>query len=160
GYSPVSMGSAVRVQSAFELLDRQIAGGNHADISGAFLRAAGQFQQAPTLLAAQASLRSLSGELHAASAAMTFDAIDASSAALSDRFDNLLDKDAGLGIWTDNLLLSGGMTRTGFEGVDFQLDGWLVGNDCSIGSTGVAGFAFGQSRGQQRLNRGFDRDSS
>lgn len=160
GYSPVSMGSAVRVQSAFELLDRQIAGGNHADISGAFLRAAGQFQQAPTLLAAQASLRSLSGELHAASAAMTFDAIDASSAALSDRFDNLLDKDAGLGIWTDNLLLSGGMTRTGFEGVDFQLDGWLVGNDRSIGSTGVAGFAFGQSRGQQRLNRGFDRDSS
>lgn len=159
-YTPASMGSAVRVQSAFELLDRQIAGGNQADVSGDFLRSAGQFQQAPTLLAAQASLRSLSGELHAVSAAMTFQAIEASSRALSDRFDNLLDKGAGVGTWTDSLSFGGGMARTGFEGVDFQLDGWLVGNDRSIGSTGVAGFAFGQSRGQQRLNRGFDHDIS
>lgn len=159
-YTPASMGSAVRVQSAFDLLDRQIAAGNLAGVSGDFLRSAGQFQQAPTLLAAQASLQSLSGELHAVSAAMTFQAIDASSRALSDRFDSLLDKGAGVGMWTHNLSLGGGMARAGFEGVDFQLDGWLVGSDRSIGSTGVAGFAFGQSRGQQWLNRGFDHDTS
>jgi fibronectin-binding autotransporter adhesin len=159
-YTPVSMSSAVRVQSTFEQLDRELAAGDSPGVSGDFLRSAGQFQQAPSLLAAQASLQSLSGELHAVSAAMTFEAIDASSRALSDRFDSLLDKGAGVGTWTHNLSLGGGMARAGFEGVDFQLDGWLIGSDRSIGSSGVAGFAFGQSRGQQRLNRGFDRQTS
>ncbi len=158
GYTPASMGSAVRVQSTFELLDQKIAAGNLAAVPGDFLRSAGQFQQAPTLLAAQASLQSLSGELHAVSAAMTFQAIDASSRALSDHFDSLLEG-TSVGMWTHDLDLGGGMARAGFGGVDFQLDGWLVGSDRSIGSTGVAGFALGQSRGQQRLNGGFDHNT-
>jgi fibronectin-binding autotransporter adhesin len=159
-YTPVTMGSAVRVQGTFAQLDQKIAAGDLSGVPGEFLRSAGQFQQAPTLLAAQASLQSLSGELHAASAAMTLEAIDASSRALSDRFDSLLDKGTGVGMWTHNLSLGGGMARAGFDGVHFQLDGWLVGSDRSIGSSGVAGFAFGQSRGQQRLDRSFDHDTS
>ena len=145
---------------AFEQLNVKIATGKLAGVSGDFVRAAGQFQQAPTLQAAQASLQSLSGQLHAASAAMTFKAIDVSSRALSDRFDNLLDKGNGFGMWMRNLNVGGEMARAGFDGVGFQLNGWLVGSDRRIGHSGVAGYAFGQSRGQQRLDQGFDRDNS
>lgn len=159
-YTPASFGSARRVQGAFEQLDDKIAAGNLADVSGDFLQAAGQFQQAPTLQAAQASLQSLSGQLHAANAAMTLETIDASSRALSDRFDNLLDKGAGFGMWTHDLGMGGDMIRAGFSSVGFQLNGWLVGNDRRIGSSGVAGYAFGQSRGQQRLHQGYDHDRS
>jgi len=159
-YTPASFGSARRVQGAFEQLDARISAGKLASVSSDFVRAAGQFQQAPTLQAAQASLQSLSGQLHAASAAMTFQAIDAYSRALSDRFDNLLDKGAGFGMWTGNLSVGGDMARAGFDGVGFRLNGWLVGSDRQIGHSGVAGFAFGRSQGQQRLDRSVDHDSS
>jgi fibronectin-binding autotransporter adhesin len=159
-YTPASFGSAQRVQGAFEQLNDKVAAGNLAGVSGDFVRAAGQFQQAPTLQAAQASLQSLSGELHAASAAMTFEAIDASSRALSDRFDNLLDKGTGFGMWTHDLSVGGDMARAGFNSVGFQLNGWLVGNDRQIGRSGVAGYAFGQSRSQQRQEQSFGHDNS
>ncbi len=159
-YTPVSFGSAQRVQGAFEQLDSKLAAGNLSGVSSDFVRAAGQFQQTSSLQAAQASLQSLSGQLHAASAAMTFEAIDASSRALSDRFDHLLDKGTGFGMWTHNLSVGGDMARAGFDGVGFQLNGWLVGSDRQVGHSGVAGFAFGQSQGQQRLNRSLDHDNS
>lgn len=159
-YTPASMGSAVRVQGAFVQLDQKIAAGNLSGVSGSFLTAAGQFQHAPTLLAAQASLRSLSGQLHTVSAAMTFEAINASSRALSDRFDTLYDKGTGQGMWTHSLSISGDMARAGFDGVGFQLNGWLIGSDRRVGRSGVAGYAFGQSRGLQRLDHSVDHDDS
>jgi fibronectin-binding autotransporter adhesin len=159
-YTLASMGSAQRVQGAFEQLNASIADGNLSEVSGDFVQAAGQFQQSPTLQAAQASLQSLSGQLHAASAAMTFQAIDVSSRVLSDRFDHLLDKGDGFGMWTHDLNVGGDMARAGFDNVGFQLNGWLVGSDRQIGHAGVAGYAFGQSRGQQRLDQGFDHDNS
>ncbi len=159
-YTPASMGSAVRVQGAFNQLDDKIASSNLAGVSGEFLKAAGEFQQAPTLLAAQASLQSLSGQLHAASAAMTFQAIDASDRLLSDRLDSLLDRGAAAGVWTHDLRIGGDMARPGYGGVGFQQDGWLVGSDRKMGQSGMAGFAFGQSRGQQQLDRSFDHQRS
>lgn len=158
-YTATSMGSAQRVQGAFELLNADIAAGKLPGVSGDFLRAAGQFQRSPSLLAAQASLQSLSGQLHATSASMTFKAIDASSRALSDRFDNLLGRNTGFGTWAHNLSIGGDMARAGFDDVGFQLNGWLIGSDRQIGHSGVAGYAFGQSRGQQRLNQGLDHDN-
>lgn len=166
GYTAASMGSAQRVQGAFEQLNSRIATNDLDGVSNDFVRAAGQFQQARNPESAQASLRSLSGQLHAASAAMTFKAIDASSRALSDRFDQLLDGDGslvggnGFGMWVQNLRVGGDMGRAGFDNVGFQLDGWLAGSDRRIGQTGVAGYAFGRSRGQQRLARQFDHDNS
>jgi fibronectin-binding autotransporter adhesin len=159
-YTPASRGSAIRVQGAFQQLDNKMAAGGLSGVSADFLRNAGQFQQAPDLQSAQASLRSLSGQLHATSAAMTLKAIDASSRALSDRFQNLLGQGIGVGTWMQNQRVGGDMTRTGFDGVDYQLNGWLVGNDRRVGSSGVAGFAFGQSQGGQWTNRGIDRDST
>lgn len=159
-YTPTSFSSAQRVQGAFTQLNSKIATGNVASVSSDFVQAAGQFQQAPTLQAAQASLQSLSGQLYAASAAMTFEAIDASGRALSDHFDNVLGKKTGFGAWTQNLNVGGDMGRTGYDGVGFQLNGWLVGNDRQVGSSGVAGFAFGQSQGQQQLDQSYDHNRS
>ena len=163
-YTPASMGSAQRVQGAFEQLNARIAAGNLSGVSDGFLRSAGQFQLAPSLQAAQTSLQSLSGQLHAVSAAMTFTTIDASSRALSDRFDDLLGngnaRDTGFGTWMQNLNAGGNMARAGFDGVGYQLNGWMVGGDRQLGRSGVAGYAFSQSRGQQHLQRGFDYDNS
>ncbi|MGN6226889.1 MAG: autotransporter outer membrane beta-barrel domain-containing protein [Dyella sp.] len=159
-YTPASMGSAVRVQGAFDLLDQKIASGKLDGVPSEFVKSAGQFQQAPDLLAAQASLESLSGELHAVSSAMTFEAIDASNRAVSEHFDKLVGTGTNKGTWTQNLSLGGDMARPGFSGVDFQLSGWLVGNDRSIGETGVSGFAFGQSQGLQRMSGRIDHDTS
>lgn len=180
-FTPASFASARRVQAAFTQLDSQVAVGGANTVTGAstgtsastvasngtseqastaFLAAAGQFQQAPSLEAAQSSLQSLSGELHAASAAMTFEAIDASSRAMSDHFDDLLGKELGVGMWTQNLSVGGGMARTGYDGIGFQLNGWMVGSDRQVGSSGVAGFAFGQSQGLQQLDQSADRNRS
>jgi autotransporter-associated beta strand protein len=159
-YTPASLGSAQRVQGAFTQLDNNLAATGTPAAPTEFVQAAGQFQQAPNLQAAQASLRSLSGQLHAASAAMTFEAIDASSRALADHFDDLLGKNAVYGTWMHNLSVGGDMGRAGYDGVGFQLNGWLVGNDMKIGSSGVAGFAFGQSRGQQQLDQSYDHNRS
>ena len=159
-YTPASMGSAVRVQGAFQQLNEKIASSGTSGISADFLRSAGQFQQAPDLQAAQASLRSLSGELHAISAAITLKAIDASSRALSDRFVSLLDQRVVAGAWLKTQSVGGDMGRSGFDGIDYQLNGWLVGNDRRVGDSGVAGFALGHSRGAQWLNLGADRDNT
>jgi len=159
-YTPASFGSAQRVQGAFTQLDSKIAAGHLSEVSSDFVHAAGEFQQAPTLQAAQASLQSLSGQLHAASAAMTFESIDASSRALADHFDDLLGGSTGSGMWTRNLNVGGGMARAGYDGIGFQLNGWLVGSDRKIGASGVAGYAFGQSQGQQRLDQAYDRNRS
>lgn len=159
-YTPLSYRSAQRVQGAFTELDGKLANGDRSGVSNDFVRAAGEFQQAPTLQAAQASLRSLSGQLHAASAAMTFQAIDASTQAMADHFDDLLGKRSAYGTWSQNLHVGGDMGRAGYDGVGFQLNGWLVGSDRQIGSSGVAGFAFGQSQGRQQLDRSFDHNSS
>jgi fibronectin-binding autotransporter adhesin len=127
GYTPASMGAAERVQGAFEQLNQMIATDSLDGVSGDFLHSAGQFQQAPSIEAAQASLRSLSGQLHTASAAMTFRAIDAGNQALSDRLDGLRDGSAAVGMWTRQLGGSGDMERSGFDGVGFQLKKLLVG---------------------------------
>lgn len=159
-YTPVSMGSAVRVQGAFEQLDRQLAAGDLSAIPDGFLHAAGQFQQARGLVAAQASLRSLSGQLHATAATMTFMAIDAADRALSDRFDTLLGNEAASGMWTRTLDGSGDIGGASFDSVGFQRSGWLAGNDLRIGRSGVAGFTFGRSRGSQWLGHGAAFDDS
>jgi fibronectin-binding autotransporter adhesin len=76
------------------------------------------------------------------------------------RFDSLLDARKGSGMWMNNLSVGGNMARSGFDGVGYQLNGWLVGSDNLVGEHGVTGFAFGQSRGMQQLDNRFDRNRS
>src|SRR5690606_12821238 len=129
GYTPASMAAAERVQGAFEQINDRFSTNSLAGMPGDFLLAAGRFQRAPTIEAAQASLRSLSGELHATAAAMSLRAIDMGNQALSEHLDQMREGRAGIGMWTQRLDSRGAMWRSGFDGVGFPLGGWLVGND-------------------------------
>jgi autotransporter-associated beta strand protein len=160
-YSASSYNSAQRVEGAFDQLDRQLvsSGAGTASATSGFVAGAAHLQQATTLSSASQSLESLSGQLHAASAAMTFEAIDAGTRALSDRFDRLLDSN-GTGGWTQDLGYHGDLARSGYANVGVDLSGTLVGQDMRIGSNGVAGFALSQSRGLGRLAETADQGRS
>jgi autotransporter-associated beta strand protein len=161
-YTAASFGTAQRVQSAFDQLNSQLgqaAPAGMAPASASFIQGAGSLQHASSVAAVQASLQSLSGQLHAASAAMTFEAIDAGTRALSDRFDSLLDAPKAGG-WTQGLGYHGGMSRSGYGNVGYDLSGSLVGQDYRIGSNGFAGYALSQSQGLGRLNESADQGHS
>ena len=90
---------------------------------------------------------------------MTFEAIDAGTRALSDRFDSLLDTPQAGG-WTQNLGYHGGMSRSGYDNVGYDLSGSLVGQDYRVGGNGIAGYALSQSQGLGRLAESADQGRS
>jgi len=145
--TPVAMASAVRVESAFDRIDSQRADAGASSqpgaISNAFIGLAGSLQAAADERVARASLQSLSGEVHAAADAMTFDAIDAQRRTLSGRFGRLVDVPAMTGEWFQSLAGGGnGMPAAG----SFEMSGWLLGSDRRVGNQASAGIAFGETR--------------
>jgi len=162
-YTAASYGAAQRVDGAFGQINAQLGSGTSASgatpIATAFVVGAANLQQSGSLATTQRSLESLSGQLHAASAAMTFEAIDAGTRALSDRFDSLLDVPKAGG-WMQNLGYHGGMSRSGYSNVGYDLSGALVGQDYRIGSNGIAGYALSQSQGLGRLAESADQGHS
>jgi autotransporter-associated beta strand protein len=161
-YTPASFGAAQRVQTAFDQINTQLGPAAPTGItpaSSGFIQGAGSLQHSSSLASVQDSLQSLSGQLHAASAAMTLEAIDAGTRALSDRFDNLLDHPQAGG-WTQNLGYHGDLSRSGYSNVGVDLSGWLVGQDYRIGGNGVAGYAISQSQGLGRLADSADQGRS
>lgn len=159
-YTAASTASAARVENAMDAIDSQIANGSAGAIGGSFIAAAGDFQRAPTLQAAERSLKSLSGELHATADAMTYEGIDASRRALSSRFDVLGERPLLGGMWQSNLEQSGGMARAGFSGFDYDLSGQMTGIDLRLGEHGVLGIASSRTQGSGWLDEGNDRSRS
>lgn len=160
-FTAASAGAAVRVDGAFDTINAQFGAGGASSgpVPVSFIDGAGRLQQSSSTAVLQRSLQSLSGELHAASAAMTFEAIDAGTRVLSDRFENLLDAPQA-GSWVQGLGYHGGMSRSGYSAVDYDLGGTLVGQDYRVGNGGVAGFALSQSQGLGRLAESADQGRS
>lgn len=158
-YTAASMNSAERVQGAFEQINHSMATDALAGVSSDFLHAAGNFQRAPSIEAAQASLRSLAGQMHAASAAITFRAIDEGNQAFSDHLERAR-ASRKAGMWTQRMRGDGLLARDGFDGIGFRSNGWMVGQDYRFGDSGLAGFAFGQGVGSQQLRNGGENDFS
>jgi len=160
-YSVASYGAAQRVDAAIGQINTQLAGAAAAGTSlpSGFVAGAATLQQTATLANLQPSLESLSGQLHAASAAMTFEAIDAGTRALSQRFEQLLDTPRS-GAWAQGLGYHGDMSRSGYGNVGYDLSGWLVGQDLRLDGGGVAGFAVSRSRGLGRLAESADQGRS
>lgn len=152
--SPASAGAAVRVQDGFDTLDSKISDG--ATPAPGVLEGAGAIQHAATVASARATLQSLSGQLHAASAAMLFDSIDANGRALSSRFAGLLDGSVQPGAWFGNPDWRGNLQRAGYSGATFRSDGGIVGADFRIGAHGLLGYAAGESRGYGQLDASWD----
>ena len=160
--STITQVSAQRVESAMTAIDGQLGGIAPAGIGSAFIEAAGALQQSSSIANADVSLRSLSGELHAASTAMTFDAIDAGRRALNARVDALAHAPSAAGGWYRDLSSSGTLAQSGYDSVGIDASGEMIGNDWRIGDA-VLGIAmnrldqsswlseFGdRSRGRQR----------
>ncbi|MBE1159947.1 autotransporter serine protease [Dyella acidiphila] len=166
-YSAATFAAAERVQGAFNTINSAIQNGASAQaLPGSFVNGAANLQQTSSVAAMQQSLNSLSGQMYAASAAMTFEAIDADTRALSDRFDNLLDHPQQLALnkfqsWSQNLGYQGSLSRSGFDSLGFQLNGAMIGGDRGIGNGGIVGYAISQSQGlgnlEQSADQGFSR---
>ncbi|MDH5824813.1 S8 family serine peptidase [Luteimonas sp. RD2P54] len=162
GMTVSSLDSAVRLENAFRRIDAQLPGEGADDLpaDNGLIRAAGQIQQVQTASAFTTMLDSLSGKAHAAASAMTFDSIDLNRRALSSRFGELAGRPAAGGEWTQAL---GGAGSGSFAGGDYQMDGWMLGNDYRLGGSGVAGLAFGQTRADSAVpgaaERGRDRQA-
>jgi len=160
-YTPASFAAAQRVDAAFNQLNTQASqgGASAAPTPSSFASGAASLQQTATANALQQSLGSLSGQLHAASAAMTFEAMDAGTRALSGRFDQLADT-TRVGGWTQTLDGYGSLSRSGFAPVGYDLSGWMVGQDHRLGANGVVGFAVSQSQNLGRLDEFADQGTS
>ncbi|MFK2854333.1 S8 family serine peptidase [Dyella humi] len=167
-YSAATYAAATQLQSAFNTINSAITSGSSAQaLPSSFVSGAASIQQAQTTAALQQSLNSLSGQMYAASAAMTFEAIDADTRALSDRFDSLLDNPQAFDrkhdfqSWSQNLGYQGSFSRSGYDSLGFQLNGSMVGGDRMLGNSGIVGYAISHSQGlgnlQQSADQGFSR---
>ena len=151
---PAAMSAAQRVQDGFEAINATMASGGTP--SSNVLQGAGAIQHSATPAVAQATLTSLSGQLHAASAAMLFGGIDARSNALSEHFDDLAGGRTTSGVWYSDLGWQGNLQRSGYAGATFRSNGGMAGADMRIGSHALVGFAIGQSLGFGQLDAAWD----
>ncbi|MGH8182626.1 MAG: autotransporter outer membrane beta-barrel domain-containing protein, partial [Rhodanobacteraceae bacterium] len=149
---------AQRVQSGFDNLDSKLATGG--SVAPGVLQGAAAIQHSATAAQASATLQSLSGQLHAASAAMLFDGIDATGDALSQHFDDFLDGRAKAGSWYASLGWQGDLQRGGYGGATFRSDGGIVGNDFRTGPNALLGYAVGESRGYGQLDASWDHNQT
>ena len=162
-YSVASYGAAQRVNAAFGQINTQLAGAaaTGSPVASDFVAGAATLQQTATLANLQQSLESLSGQLHAASAAMTFEAIDAGTRALTNHFDQMLSTpQQPVGAWVQSLGYQGTMSRSGYSNVAYDLNGWMVGQDFRVDGSGVAGFALSGTHGLGRLTESADQGYS
>jgi len=144
-----------------------MSGSNAQPLPTSFVGGAASIQQSQSTAELQRSLNSLSGQMYATSAAMTFEAIDADTRALSDRFDSLLDNPQAMQRenkfqgWSQNLGYQGSFSRSGYDSLAFQLNGSMVGGDRMLGNGAVLGYAISHSQGlgnlQQSADQGFSR---
>lgn len=156
--SVAAVNSAQRLDGAFAQINASLASVSPtaAAMDEHTLLAAGSIQQSSSLKVAQASLESLSGQLYAASTAVTLAGIDAGNDALI----NHLDQQGPTGAWIQSLDSQGGLSRAGFGNVGFNLDGAVVGNDVKLGNNGFAGVAVSQMRSTGQLSGSLDRQTN
>jgi fibronectin-binding autotransporter adhesin len=152
--APAAVSAAQRVQAGFEAINATLTSGGAP--ASAVLQGAGAIQHSATPAMAQATLTSLSGQLHAASAAMLFEGIDARSNALSEHFDDLVSGRTNAGVWYSNLDWQGNLQRSGYAGTTFRSGGGMAGVDLYAGPHALLGFAAGQSLGFGQLDASWD----
>ena len=153
GLTAASQLSATRVEAAMGVID---AGGGAA----AFVGGAGDIQGVLDARAAEASLRSLSGQMHAANAALTLEAMDSSRRSLGERFERLAGRGQLQGSWARDLARNGALQQAGFNGVDYRMSGWMLGHDVRLTPDAVVGFAAMRMQGNGWMSELGDRTRS
>ena len=146
GFAPASLGAAERIEGAFRRIDRGLG----AD--GDFLAAAGDIQRSPDARAAERSLASMSGELHAADAAFARFAIDGNRRALQTHLDALAGRSRA-GAWATELRDEGGLSHFGL-----QSNGWLIGHDAGSQNGMRMGVAMSETRSRVQASERNDHE--
>ncbi|GKX64698.1 serine protease [Pragia fontium] len=154
-YNAAATAGAIRLEQAFTQLDQQQANSPvPADYKQSeFLAGAANVQQAPNAQAAQASLESLSGQLPAASTAMTMQAINVNNRQISNHIAQLVDSPRSNG-WTSNINYQSSLNSGGFSGVNYNMNGWAMGQDVFLDKNTFIGSSLTRSDTSGSLKRG------
>jgi outer membrane autotransporter protein len=147
---PAAASAAQRVQAGFDALNTDASAASNV------LQGAGAIQHANGASGLRTTLQSLSGQLHAASAAMLLDGIDAGNNVLAEHFDGLLNGRAKPGVWYANLGWQGDLQRDGYAGTTFRSNGSVAGADVRVGAHALLGYAVGASQGYGQLDAAWD----
>jgi uncharacterized protein with beta-barrel porin domain len=113
---------------------------------------AGAIQGSPTAAAAEQTLSSLSGEMHANDAGFALMAIEGNRHALESRVDALLDAPVG-GAWFEQLDTQRAMSR-----FDIDATGWMIGQDRRHGGRLMLGAALSTTDGYAHHDLRHDRE--
>lgn len=137
-FTPMSISSAERIEGAFRRIDGE-HGSAATGVHGDFLAAAGELQRTPDALAAEHSLSSLSGELHAADAAFARLAIDGNRHALASHLDDVAETPL-TGAWAAKLSQERGLSH-----FDLESRGWVIGHDARLHGNLIIGAAMSET---------------
>lgn len=149
GFGVPTTAGAQRMEGAMQAIDAQLATGN-GGIGRGFIDRAGAFQQITSMDWADASLRSLTGQVHAANAALTQGTVDAGRRAVASRLSDLAAMPRLSGTWARDMASSGDLAQAGFDAMSLGSSGALLGQDLRIGN-GVLGVAFSRTEQDGRL---------
>lgn len=155
GMPTAAVSAAERVEQAFRMIDRgALPGMGDGPGTAGFLTAAGALQRSATAGAAQASLDSLSGEMHGAETAFTMMALEGGRHALENRLDRL-GQGGVAGAWAERLGGERGMWSSAGQ-LDSQ--GWMIGQDLRLAPGVTVGAAVGQTDGAAHHSLRRDRE--
>ncbi len=159
-YNAAATSGATRVEQAFTQLDQQLANSpTPADAKmSEFLSGAASLQQSPNAQTAQASLESLSGQLPAAAMAMTMQAVNVNNRQVSDHIAQLMDSPRS-NAWTGNINYQSNLNSTGFSGVNYNMNGWVMGQDVFLDKNTFIGSSLTRSNTNGSLSRGSESSS-
>ena len=155
GMPTAALSAAERVEQAFRMIDRgALPGLGDGPGTAGFLQAAGALQRSATASAAEASLASLSGELHGAETAFTMMALEGGRHALESRLDRL-GQGGAAGAWVERLGSERGLWSSAGQ---LDSDGWMIGQDLRLSPNLTVGAAVGQNDGFARHSLRRDRE--
>ncbi|ALB63475.1 serine protease [Cronobacter condimenti 1330] len=155
--SAASLSGAARLEQAFTQLDKQVASGVAVRASS-FAEAAGELQRTSSNQSARAALESLSGQLPAATAALTWQAINVNQRSSASRIAALLDAPQSRS-WSDTLSWNGSLGRGGFAPVSYSMKGWVTGQDRFIDEHTFIGTSVSRTETFSALSSGGERNT-
>jgi autotransporter-associated beta strand protein len=138
GFTATAVTAASRMEGALDGIDAGLETGQATTGSG-FVGLAGEFLHTASASALSRSLESLSGQAHAAADTMTLDVVDMRRRALSEHVSSL--QSGVVGAWSRSL---DGRQARGIGVSEFDVGGWLVGNEVQLAPGLVSGLAFGR----------------
>ncbi|EMD9174911.1 S8 family serine peptidase [Cronobacter turicensis] len=155
--SAASLSGAARLEQAFTQLDKQVASGVTVRASS-FASAAAELQRIPNNQSARAALESLSGQLPAATAALTWQAINVNQRSSATHISELLDAPQSRS-WSDTLSWNGSLGRNGFSPVSYSMKGWVTGQDRFIDEHTFIGTSLSRTETFSALSSGGERNT-